>query len=234
MTMTSPVLHYIHDPLCGWCYGAAPLVRAARAVLPVVAHGGGMMAGANRQAVSPQLRAYVLPHDQRIAQLTGQLFGDAYRDGLLNDSTAMLDSEPPITAMLAAEQLTPGLGLDLLARLQAAHYQQGRRIADLAVLADEAQALGLDRAAFLAAYAACSGAPTQAHMRDSRQLLAEVGGQGFPCLVLDSGEQRQVVDLGRFLGQPAAWTAWLTQTRDNLAPAPASALPFCSPDGCAL
>ena len=23
-------LHYIYDPLCGWCYGAAPLVEAAR------------------------------------------------------------------------------------------------------------------------------------------------------------------------------------------------------------
>ncbi|MEG1327174.1 MAG: DsbA family protein, partial [Janthinobacterium sp.] len=27
-----PTLHYIFDPLCGWCYGAAPLVEAARAV----------------------------------------------------------------------------------------------------------------------------------------------------------------------------------------------------------
>lgn len=25
-------LHYIFDPLCGWCYGAAPLVEAARTV----------------------------------------------------------------------------------------------------------------------------------------------------------------------------------------------------------
>lgn len=27
--MNNAVLHYIYDPLCGWCYGAAPLVRAA-------------------------------------------------------------------------------------------------------------------------------------------------------------------------------------------------------------
>ena len=24
-----PALHYLYDPLCGWCYGAAPLLRAA-------------------------------------------------------------------------------------------------------------------------------------------------------------------------------------------------------------
>jgi len=67
--MTAPILHYLYDPLCGWCYGAAPLVRAARDVLPVRPRSGGMMAGAQRQAVTPQLRAYVQPYDQRIAQL---------------------------------------------------------------------------------------------------------------------------------------------------------------------
>ena len=25
------ILHYIYDPLCGWCYGAKPLVQAAQA-----------------------------------------------------------------------------------------------------------------------------------------------------------------------------------------------------------
>ena len=28
----NPVLHYIYDPLCGWCYGAEPLVWAASKV----------------------------------------------------------------------------------------------------------------------------------------------------------------------------------------------------------
>jgi hypothetical protein len=30
-TTHETVLHYIHDPLCGWCYGAAPLVAAPAA-----------------------------------------------------------------------------------------------------------------------------------------------------------------------------------------------------------
>lgn len=209
--MSTTQLHYLHDPLCGWCYGAAPLVAAARRVLPVVAHAGGMMAGGNRQPVTPQLRAFVLPHDQRIAQLSGQPFGEAYRDRLLRDSTAVLDSEPPITAMLAAEQLRPGGGLDLLARLQVAHYQHGQRIADEAVLQQQAVALGLAPAAFAAAYAACRGAVTQAHLRDSRALLARVGGQGFPTLVLDQAGALRLLDVGAYLGRPQAWAAWLAE-----------------------
>ena len=121
-------LHYIYDPLCGWCYGAKPLIDAAREIVPVVAHSGGMMAGSHRRPVSAQLRDYVMPHDKRIAEYTGQAFGDAYFEGLLRDTRAVFDSAPPTTAILAAEQLA-GRGLELLGRLQTAHYVEGRRIA---------------------------------------------------------------------------------------------------------
>jgi putative protein-disulfide isomerase len=231
--MDTAVLHYIHDPLCGWCYGAAPLVKAARAVLPVYAHGGGMMAGANRQPVTPQLRAYVLPHDQRIAQLSGQPFGDAYRDGLLKDAMAVFDSAPPITAVLAAESLQAGAGLDLLARLQTAHYLHGRRIADLAVLQDEAQALGLEGADFAAAYEACSGAATQAHISSSRALLARAGGQGFPSFVLERDGALQLLDIGPYLGRPDAWAELLRQTARPVSGVTAQPA-LCGPDGCSL
>ena len=29
--MSESTLHYIYDPMCGWCYGAEPLIEAARA-----------------------------------------------------------------------------------------------------------------------------------------------------------------------------------------------------------
>ena len=83
-------LHYVHDPLCGWCYAAAPLVKAARESLEVVAHAGGMLAGARRRAVTEDWRSYVMPHDRRIEALSGQPFGTAYFDGLLRDRTAVL------------------------------------------------------------------------------------------------------------------------------------------------
>ena len=206
-----PTLHYIFDPLCGWCYGAAPLVEAARAVpgLRVAFHGGGMMTGSNRRQVTPAWRGYVLPHDRRIEQLSGQPFGDAYLNGLLNDTTAMMDSEPPITAILAAEALA-GKGLDMLPRLQRAHYVEGLRIADLPVLVELARQLGLDGAAFEAAYAQQAGAATQQHIAASRALLAQVDGQGFPTFVLDDGAGGlSVIDIGEFLGQPARLQARL-------------------------
>ncbi|UXL38428.1 DsbA family protein [Pseudomonas fragi] len=228
---TTPVLHYIYDPLCGWCYGAKPLIDVARGILPVVAHGGGMMAGAQRQPVSAQLRDYVMPHDHRIAQYTGQPFGEAYFEGLLRDTTAVFDSQPPTTAVLAAEQLA-GRGLELLGRLQTAHYVEGRRIADIDVLMAVAAEMGLEADGFRAAYDAASGEVTQAHFKASRGLLSRVGGQGFPTVVLEQSGQYQVIDLGPYLGKPEVFAAWLRQRDGVPAEHTSASAPACGLDGC--
>ncbi|MFD4841445.1 DsbA family protein [Achromobacter sp. NPDC058515] len=212
MATQTPTLHYIFDPLCGWCYGAAPLVAAARGIagLTVVPHGGGMMTGGNRQPVTEALRRYVMPHDERIAGLTGQPFGADYFDGLLRDSGAVFDSEPPTTAILAAQTLA-GRGLDLLHRLQQAHYVQGLRIADPAVLRTLAAEIGLDTEAFGAAYAAAAGPETAAHIAASRKLLAQVGGTGFPTLALERDGVRTLLEPSRYLGRPEQWQAHLRE-----------------------
>lgn len=246
--MTQARLHYIADPLCGWCYAAAPLVRAARDVagLDIALHGGGMMAGPNAQAVTPQLRNYVMPHDHRIAALTGQPFGDAYFEGLLRDDTAVFDSAPPTAAVLAAETLA-GRGLDMFAALQRAHYVDGKRIADRDVLIDLAAGLGLDRDAFVTAFDAQDDAALTRHFRESRAWLTRVGSSGFPTFALEIDGQLERLEPGRYLGKPDAWRDALrerllaaqavqgnasagAQTTGNDAGTP----PQCGPDGCAI
>jgi len=203
-------LHYVYDPLCGWCYAAAPLVKAARELLVIVAHAGGMLADARRRAVTDEWRSYVMPHDRRIEALSGQPFGAAYFDGLLRDRTAVLDSAPPTTAVLAADQLG-GRGLDLLARLQTAHYAEGRRIADRDVLIELAQDIGLAGDSFAAAFDALVGVPTDQHFSQSRRFLHESGGNGFPTFVLEVGRQLELVASAPFLGKPQAWKEHLVQ-----------------------
>ena len=210
------ILHYIFDPLCGWCYAAAPLIEVARSVpgLEVRFHAGGMMTGSNRRQITPDWRAHVMPHDLRIAKLTGQVFGDAYLDGLLNDLGAVMDSEPPTTAILAAEALG-GRGLDMLARLQRAHYVEGRRIADPAVLTDMAIDIGMNPQAFTAFFGNVSGEATRYHIGASRNLLEQVGGKGFPTFVLEHGRHRETLSSGAWLGQPDTWREYLFERVEN-------------------
>ena len=105
--------------------------------------------------------------------------------------------------------------------------------------------LGLDSAAYDAAYAEQSGAATQKHIAESRQWLGMVQGQGFPTLALefDHPEQPgqravQRLELGEWLGDVSGWKQQLAEWVEQIAalnPQQAGdADPSCGPDGCEL
>ena len=217
--MSRPTLHYIFDPLCGWCYGAAPLIEAARKVngLDIALHAGGLMTGSDRQPVTEGLRRYVMEHDQRIAALTGQPFGNAYLNGLLRDTGAVFDSEPPIGAILAAD-LLGGRGLDMLERIQKAHYVEGRRVADRGVLVGLAADIGLPEATFKPMLEKVAGPTVAKHIAASRDLLRRIGGQGFPAFVFDAGRGLLTLDAARHFGHLPAWQQTLADRMNGSTP----------------
>lgn len=207
--MNQTVLHYVYDPLCGWCYGAAPLLQAAAQVagLDIALHAGGLWIGERRQPMGVALRDYVRPHDERIAALTGQPFGERYFGELLLDTRRKLDSEPPIRAILAVSTCG-GPALEMLHRLQHAHYQDGLWIGDIDRLSALAQVCGVDDAAFRAAYAA---APLAAHLRDSQQWLHRMGGHGYPTLALEQDGRLIPLAAADYLDKPAEFARHLAQ-----------------------
>jgi putative protein-disulfide isomerase len=172
--------------------------------LDLAMHGGGMMAGSARQLASPELREMVIQHVERISALTGQPFDDAYTSGLLRDPTAMFDSEPPTAAILAADAAEKR-GFDMLAHMQAAHYVGGCRLSERAVLAGLAEEIGIDRAAFEREFSNALGSVVQAHIAESRRMLARAGGQGFPTFVLETRRGLETLHISRWLSDPAGW-----------------------------
>ena len=159
------------------------------------------MTGPNRQPVTPALRQFVLKHDMRIAELSGQPFGQDYREGLLRQDGVMFDSEPPITAILAAGPK----GMAMLERIQRAHYVEGRRISDKAVLMELAAELGIDATEFRDEFERFSGKPTMDHIAESRALLDRVQGAGFPTFAFERDGQFKRIGSSPFLGRVKEW-----------------------------
>jgi len=209
--MSVATLHYIHDPLCGWCYAAQPLVSAAQAQLggrlALRLHGGGLFGEPRR--VDAALAQHIVHSDERIAQLSGQPFGEAYKQGLLADDGTVLYSLPPIAAVLAAESLDAAKAYPMLVAIQNAHYQRGLRVAEPPVLAELAEETGLDGAAFTQAMAYTEGHAVFEHVEASRRLLDEVGGQGFPTLLLETDGRRALLPHHHYYGRPDAFVQML-------------------------
>jgi putative protein-disulfide isomerase len=212
--MTQATLHYIHDPLCGWCYATQPLISAAverlEGRLALQLHGGGLFA--EPRVLDEDLAQHIMQSDQRIAQYSGQPFGKPYLEGLLAERGTVLYSMPPIAAVLAAAAIEPGLAYPLLVTIQNAHYQRGLRVIEPPVLGELAEEAGLDGARFALAFGQANGQELMEHVQASRRLLESVGGNGFPTLLLEQHGEKRVFDHSRYYGQPQAFVEALTAT----------------------
>jgi putative protein-disulfide isomerase len=202
------ILHFIYDPLCGWCYCAEPLVNAAIAVegLDLQLHGGGLWPEPTR--LPAEMLEYIREADGRAAAISGQPYGEAYLDGLLLDPALTLDSRPTTAAILAAEAVDPAAGPAMLQAIQHAHWEHGRHVVEPAVLRDLAAGIGLDVAAFDQALSAID---VDAHIARSRQLMRQIGAQGFPAFVLERSGQWGGVPHQQFMAKPADFSGWLRQ-----------------------
>ena len=199
-------LHYLYDPLCGWCYGAEPLAKAAEGVigLDLKLHAGALWPEPTQ--LPEHMRRYIQQADARIAQMSGQPFGDAYLNHLLLDPALVLESRPVVAAVLAAQQLDPTKALPMLRGIQHAHYEQGRHVVQEATLVDIAKSVGLDAAAFLSAL---HSVPVDRHIAEAREFMNNIGAQGFPTFVLQIGDDWFGVPHGRFASAPAQFAEWL-------------------------
>jgi len=204
--VSKPILHYIYDPLCGWCYAAEPLIEMIRRLdaFELVLHGGGLMRG---QKIALAMREHIVASDRRIGQLTGQPFGEAYLNGLIQDPNTVMDSLPPIAAIRAVQALV-GDGLAMQAAIQHAHYVEGRRVSEFDTLVELAVGLGLEAEPFRRAFAQ-QGESVMAHIDETRRMLEAVGG-GFPTLLLETEGGLRRLEVSDYYGRPERWTAYLS------------------------
>jgi putative protein-disulfide isomerase len=190
-------LHYLFDPLCGWCYGTAPVVAAAQEApgVRVELHPTGLFSGPGARPMDDAFAAFAWSNDQRIARLTGQRFTEAYRHQVLGDRQGLLDSGPATVALTAVRLTEPARELEALKAIQNARYVSGSDVTSLAVLAKLLEGLALGAAAARIAHPdADLLAANQARTARAQALMREVGARGVPTLIVESGEKRRVLD----------------------------------------
>jgi putative protein-disulfide isomerase len=190
-------LHYLFDPLCGWCYGTAPVVAAAQEApgVRVELHPTGLFSGPGARPMDDAFAAFAWSNDQRIARLTGQRFTEAYRHQVLGDRQGLLDSGPATVALTAVRLTEPARELEALKAIQLARYVSGSGVTSLAVLAKLLEGLALGAAAARIAHPdADLLAANQARTARAQALMREVGARGVPTLIVESGEKRRVLD----------------------------------------
>lgn len=143
-------LDYFFDPFCGWCYASAPALEA------MAEHfGEQLIMQPTGLFASPRPVSSIADHayrnDIRIGELTGQVFTEAYHQGVMRAPGGVFDSMPSTRALVALGEMDARLEPRFLHAVQIARYIDGRdtaRVEEVAEIASAVAGGGLDVAAF--------------------------------------------------------------------------------------
>lgn len=184
--MTEMTVTYLFDPLCGWCYGAAPMLdKLAQDGISLDLLPTGLFSGAAARPLDEGFAAYAWTNDQRIERLTGQRFTQAYLDKVLNVRGTLLDSQAATLGIGAAGGHASDKRLAALKTLQRARYVDGRDVVTMGGVIEVLTDAGMTEAAHILQ------APTEAFMTAHRALLGRgralfqrLHANGVPALAM--------------------------------------------------
>lgn len=182
--LSRATLHYVYDPMCSWCWGFRPVWDALQAALPVdvtVAWVAGGLAPDSDQPMPMEMRQAIQGHWQEIQRQLGTPFNfDFWRLNASRRSTYMSCR----AAIAAARQDAQTRMIDAIQR---AYYLRALNPSETSVLVQLAEELGLDTERFAQDL---ESEETQQEFARQMTLARALPIDGFPSLVLETGDQR--------------------------------------------
>ncbi|WP_242693092.1 DsbA family protein [Sabulibacter ruber] len=192
MPPDNPVLLYVTDPMCAWCYGFTPVIRRLKALwsgrLSVQVMVGGLRPYAQEPLASTDKDKLAVSWHR--AQRKSMLPFD-YSFFLQKET--VYDTEPACRALLTVRHLRPGLVLEVLRALHSAFYADGLDISDPQVLVDVVRPFGIDENLFLAVF------ETEEIYRQTQEEFSRVEQMGvttLPSVYLDHPNGPRLISRG--------------------------------------
>ncbi len=210
MTQTT-TLHYLFDPLCGWCYGASATIGtlSKHPDLDLKPLATGLFSGSGARSMK-SFAEQAWANDQRISALSGQRFTEDYRRDVLGAVDAYLDSTVATRAVTAVADTAPDRVIDALRAIQSARYVKGKDVTSATVVADLLVELNLaDAAARILEPNDALLNLVRERTQAAQQLMAAYNLQGVPSLIAEVGGERRVLDSGTLYSGPDAVLAAL-------------------------
>lgn len=184
MPQPTRILHYIHDPMCSWCWAFRPVWAAIRAQLPDDVRTNQLLGG-----LAPDTPDQ-MPHEMRRKireiwrtierNVPGTRFNFDFWDLCIPRRATL----PACRAVIAARQQGVQFEERMILALQTAYYLQARNPSDESTLVSIAGETGLDPARFAADL---GSEPTDRQLQQEIASARRMAVDGFPSLVLEEG-----------------------------------------------
>jgi putative protein-disulfide isomerase len=187
-----PILYYIHDPMCSWCWGFAPVLDRLMTELPEhieVRRLVGGLAPDSDVAMPDETREYVQQQWRRIEETIPDR---RFNFDFWSKCQPRRSTYPACRAVIAAREQGETNDVLMTKAIQRAYYEQARNPSDKETLVVLAREIGLDADTF--ANALTSPAVDEQLDREIGHSRA-LGARGFPSLVLVDGDVSRLIPI---------------------------------------
>lgn len=173
---------FLFDPLCGWCYAVSKGMQKLAEIADVEMIPTGLFS--HDKTMSPEWADHAWENDQRIAQLTGSPFSEAYRQNILMQPTNF-NSFALVQALTAVKITEPSCELEALRAFQKARYVAGLDTAKLEVLAQVLQEMGCTQEVEILQDFATEQQAKQ-RIAEGAEITRQFGVSGVPFVVAET------------------------------------------------
>ena len=192
MPPENPLLLYVTDPMCAWCYGFTPVIRRLKALwfgrLSVQVLVGGLNPYAQEPLASGEKDNLAVNWHR--AQERAHL---PFNYSFFLQKAAVYDTEPACRALLTVRHLRPGLSLEVLRALHSAFFADGLDISNTHVLVEVLRPFGIPENLFLAVF------ETEEIYRQTQeefQRVEQMGARTLPTIYLDHPQGPRLISRG--------------------------------------
>lgn len=184
---------YVMDPMCSWCWGFRPALRALldkiHGQIPVRYVMGGLAPDSD-EPMPRETREYVQSQWRAVTEATGARFNwDFWEKCRPRRSTY-----PACRAVIAAGMQDPVAIPGMIRAIQGAYYEQARNPSDIETLAELAADIGLDQARFKQDMA---GKEVEDRLQADFETRRRLGVTGFPTVLLEKNGDYVLLGTGR-------------------------------------
>jgi putative protein-disulfide isomerase len=189
---TKPLLYYVHDPMCSWCWGFRPVWQNLQQALTDrlnIRYVLGGLAADSDETMSAEMQSF-LQHTWKRIQL--EIPGTEFNYDFWQVCTPRRSTWPACRAVIAAKMQHPRYESGMILAIQRAYYLQARNPSDVEVLHQLAAETGLDMKLFMHAF---NGAATREILAGEILLSSQLRVSSFPSLVFSWYKEQYAIDV---------------------------------------
>ncbi len=193
--MERPVIYYVFDVLCSWCYGFSGNIKQLEEEykdrIDFRVMSGGMVIG-EREGPIGELSPEIVESFKRIEEMSGQHFGEEFF-AMQQKGEAILSSLPGALALAAFRTYQPDNAVKFASRMQEAIYKEGLEPASAKTYGHCAEDFGMNAEDFMKLMVDKDRLEL---VKEEFSIVRKWGITGFPAVVLQNKDKAYLIARG--------------------------------------